>query len=212
MKPLHTVFVVGAVSLTLLAGCNSDPVQDKPRAQVSEAAAVPESKTSGAVTLAFNEQGSKVAFVGAKVTGKHDGGFGKFSGTVAVSEGGVVSSVRAEIDTASLTTDTEQLTGHLKSPDFFDVARFPKAIFQSTQIVPASANGATHTVTGNLELHGVTKSISFPATLQSSPERVTVRSEFGINRKDFGIVYPGKPDDLIKDEVLIRLDVVATKP
>jgi polyisoprenoid-binding protein YceI len=66
-------------------------------------------------------------------------------------------------------------------------------------------------VTGNLELHGVTKSITFPATIKMSADAVDVDAEFAINRKDFGIVYAGKPDDLIKDDVLIKLEIRAKK-
>jgi polyisoprenoid-binding protein YceI len=66
-------------------------------------------------------------------------------------------------------------------------------------------------VTGNLELHGVTKSITFPATITVQGDAVTVKADFAINRKDFGIVYPGKPDDLIKDEVLLKLNIAGKK-
>jgi len=121
------------------------------------------------------------------------------------------SQVTAEIDTASLFADQEKLTGHLKSGDFFDVEKHPKARFTSTSIKTGGENGASHTVTGNLELHGVTKSISFPANIKTADGSVDVDAEFAINRKDFGLVYPGKPDDLIKDEVLIKLQIRSKK-
>jgi hypothetical protein len=69
------------------------------------------------------------------------------------------------------------------------------------------ANGGTHTITGNFDLHGVKKSISFPATIQVSPDSVSANAEFSINRKDFGINYPGKADDLIRDGVVIKLTI-----
>jgi polyisoprenoid-binding protein YceI len=69
------------------------------------------------------------------------------------------------------------------------------------------AKDATHTVTGNLTLHGVTKSISFPAKITVSGDNATLDSQFFINRKDFGIMYPGKPNDLIRDEVVIKLAI-----
>jgi len=104
-------------------------------------------------------------------------------------------------------TDEDQLTGHLKTPDFFDVAKFPKATFVSTKIEPNTAAGATHTVTGNFELHGVKKSISFPANIQVAADNASVNAEFAINRKDFGLLYPGKADDLIRDGVVIKLSL-----
>ena len=82
----------------------------------------------------------------------------------------------------------------------------PESTFESTAI-EASAEG--YTVTGNLMLHGVTKSVSFPAQIEIAPDRVTAQAEFFVKRFDFDIVYPGKPDDLIRDEVVIKFDLVA---
>ena len=61
------------------------------------------------------------------------------------------------------------------------------------------------------ELHGVKKTISFPATVNVADDAVTAKSEFSINRKDFGINYPGKVNDLIRDDVLIKLDIRAPR-
>jgi len=71
-------------------------------------------------------------------------------------------------------------------------------------------SGAQKTVTGNLDLHGVTKIITFPAEIHIADVAVTVKAEFAINRKDFNINYPGKPNDLIRDNVVIKLDLKAT--
>lgn len=194
------------------AACDNDPAKDKAHAQVSAPAPQPATvAAAGNVRYAFGPADSKIEFVGAKVTGKHDGSFGIFTGTVTVVDGDVArSSVSAEVDATSLKTDQEKLTGHLKSPDFFDVEKFPKASFQSTSVKAGGERGATHTVTGNLTLHGVTKAITFPATIAMGAGAVRVDAEFAINRKDFGLTYPGKADDLIKDDVLLRLTVRAS--
>ncbi|HEX3145981.1 MAG TPA: YceI family protein, partial [Pyrinomonadaceae bacterium] len=93
------------------------------------------------------------------------------------------------------------------------VTKHPKASFTSTKIEPNATNGATHTITGNFDFHGIKKSISFPATIQVTPTSVSVNADFGINRKDFGLTYPGKADDLIKDGVNIKLNLnVPRKP
>jgi polyisoprenoid-binding protein YceI len=76
---------------------------------------------------------------------------------------------------------------------------------------PGGDKGATHTVAGNLTLHGVTKSVTFPATIAVSPGVITVESTFAINRKDFGINYAGAADNLIRDEVLLTLHVRGVK-
>jgi len=190
--------------LTLLVGC-SDPAADKPKASVGNAAESGARKTGGE-TLTISPENSQVDFVASKVTRSHNGSFKQFDGTIdLINNSAEQSVVSINIDTASVTTDEEQLTGHLKTADFFDVAKYPKATFASTRIEPNTANGATHTVTGNFDLHGVKKSISFPANIQIAPDSVSMNAEFSIDRKDFGINYPGKADDLIRDGVVIKL-------
>jgi len=197
-----------AMAVFLTSGCRN-PAADKPRATVEAPKSGPTMESGGEDrTYAFDGEGSKIGFVGAKVTGKHDGGFGKFSGTVTVPDGSVEGArVDVEIDMSSIWTDTDKLTGHLLSPDFFDVANHPVAGFASTGI--SKAGDGTYTVTGNLKLHGVEKSISFPAAIELGDGSASARGEFSIDRRDFGIVYPGMPDDLIKDDVLIKLGIEA---
>jgi polyisoprenoid-binding protein YceI len=200
--------------LLVTSACDNDPAKGKAQAKVSEAA--PDTAAAAApgvsVSYAFSQAGSSIDWVGAKVTAKHDGKFNTFSGKVDVVDGDATkSSANVEIDLASVSSDTEKLTAHLKSPDFFDVAKFPKATFKTTQIKAGGEGGATHTVTGNLDLHGVTKAITFPATIKTSADAVQINAEFAINRKDFQIVYPGMANDLIKDEVLLKLKLDAKK-
>jgi polyisoprenoid-binding protein YceI len=176
----------------------------------------PKQLPKGAEPLKFGPETSKIEFTGSKVTGSHNGGFKSFQGSWAlVPEKPEASQIQAEIAMDSTFTDTDRLTGHLKSPDFFDVAKFPKSSFELTGIqagsTDAKAKNATHTVTGNLLLHGVTKSIQFPARIAVTPEAATLDSEFFINRKDFGINYPGMTNDLIRDEVVIKLGVRAVR-
>jgi polyisoprenoid-binding protein YceI len=202
---------VGLASTLALSACK-DPTKDKPKAEVTNAipaasgqAATP---TEATETLALNPQNSKVEFVGSKVTGSHDGKLNQFSGTVQLNgDKPETSKIDLSIDMASFETDTPKLTTHLKSADFFDVEKYPKATFTSTEITPGGAAGATHTIKGNLTLRGVTKGISFPATVSVKADEVTAKSEFSINRKDFNINYAGKADDLIKDQVLVKLDI-----
>lgn len=206
------------VSSTLLAlalasvACNNNPTAGKTQAKTSEAvtpapAAAPSENTQ---TIPLTKASGKVGFVGAKVTDKHEGSFADYSGSITLVDGAVEkSSVKVTIDIKSLEIEPDKLKGHLLSPDLFDSEKFPTSEFASTKIAPA--DGGKYEVTGNLTLHGVTKSISFPAEIAVSPSAVTVKAEFGINRKDFGIVYPGMPDDLIKDDVLIQLDLKADR-
>jgi polyisoprenoid-binding protein YceI len=150
--------------------------------------------------------------VGAKVTRRHAGRFDAFRGTLQLLDADPTkSAVAVTIDTATLSADDDKLTRHLKSPDFFDVERFPKATFTSTSITVGGQDGATHTITGNLELHGVTKQITFPAQIKTMREAVEATAEFAINRKDFGIAYSGAAGDLIREQVLLMIKLRATR-
>jgi polyisoprenoid-binding protein YceI len=173
---------------------------------------VPESAPAlKGIGYAVTPEDSKVEFTGSKVTGKHDGGFKEFTGTIdLVNSKPVESSVWVNIEAASAFSDSDDLTEHLKGADFFDVAKFPKASFKSTKIEADAAKGAdAYTVTGDFTFHGVTQSISFPAIIKVEAEKVEVDSEFTISRKDFGITYAGKADNLIRDGVVIKLDLNA---
>ena len=202
---LTTLILILAV---LIFGC-ANPAANKPKATVGNAQPEANTARSGAMEeLVISPGNSKVEFVASKVTRSHQGSFKKFSGTIDLVPNSIRDSrVTIDIETGSVETDESQLTGHLKTADFFDVAKYPKATFVSTKIEPAGNGGANYRVTGNLELHGVKKSITFPATIKFTPEAAAVDAEFAINRKDFAIVYAGKADDLIRDAVVIKLDL-----
>jgi polyisoprenoid-binding protein YceI len=193
--------------LLIAAVMNScaNPAANKPKATVENPA--PESnanKPANAETLLISPDNSKVEFVAAKVTRSHNGSFKQFSGTIDLVNNKAESSrVSIDIQTNSVLTDEPDLTKHLQTPDFFDVAKYPKATFTSTKIEPAGSTN--YNVTGNFDLHGVKKSITFPATITVAPDSVSVNAEFSIKRQDFGLVYPGKADDLIRDGVVIKL-------
>lgn len=213
----RTHFAILPILALSLAACDKQP--PAPKAVVQEAtpesAKAPLAAEAAPVkleTLTFSQDGSAITWVGAKVTLKHDGGFKTFSGKVELGDGAIEKGkVSVEIETDSVFSDAEKLTGHLKSADFFEVEKFPKASFVSTEIKAGGAEGATHTVTGNLDLHGVTKSVTFPAKIVVGDSDVQASAEFSINRKDFNIVYPGKPDDLIHDNVTIKLAIKAPR-
>ncbi|MEO6333495.1 MAG: YceI family protein [Pyrinomonadaceae bacterium] len=203
---------------SLLMACE-DPAANKARAltaNVATPAASSQSSADGSAkgeSLAITPENSKVLFIGSKVTGKHDGGFNKFSGSIDLVNGKPEeSSVNIDIEASSVFTDTDALTKHLQTGDFFEVEKFPKASFTSTKIVPDATKGANnYTVSGDLELRGVKKSVTFPASIGVTPGDVSVNSEFSINRKDFGIAYAGKADDLVRDDVVIKLDLKAPR-
>jgi polyisoprenoid-binding protein YceI len=205
--------ILAVLSFSIFLIACEDPAANKARALTSDASTpiTNSSKTAPkkGETLAITPENSKILFTGSKVSGKHDGGFNKFTGTIDLVNGKPEeSSVTIDIETASVFTDADGLTKHLQTGDFFEVEKFPKASFESTKIVADPGNGASnYTVTGDLELHGARKSVTLPATITTAATDVAVNAEFSINRKDFGIVYTGKADDLIRDDVVIKLDL-----
>lgn len=205
-----------AIAITILSGlifftaCN-DPAADTSKAKTGEAAQVASPARAQGQKYLITPQNSKIEFIGSKVTGKQNGSFGDFSGQIDYAGSPENSRVNITIKTDSITTDAADLTKHLKTADFFDVAKYPEATFISTAIKAGGERGATHTVTGNLTMHGVSKAITFPATINVTPDAATVESSFSINRKDFGINYAGAADNLIRDDVVMALHVHATK-
>ncbi len=196
-------------SCLLLVGCESEidnktaaevapasppAEQAKPAAPTTTAAAAP----AGSLPL---QPGSTIEWVGAKVTSDHKGGFKTLSGHATV-EDGTVKGATVAIDVSSLYSDHPKLTKHLLSNDFFDVSTFATTTFEITEV--SSGEGDLSTVTGTLDLHGIQKNISFPATVTTTDSSATISAEFTLLRKDFGMVYPGKPDNLIRDEVLVK--------
>jgi polyisoprenoid-binding protein YceI len=205
-----------AAALILLAALSAscaNPAADVPRATASAPAPLPPARAlPEGERIPVTPEGSRVEFTGSKVTGSEGGRFGKFSGAIhLVNDDPAQSRVEIEIEMDSVTTDSAGLAEHLKNADFFDVPNHPKASFVSTGIRPGGERGATHTVTGDLELRGVKKSVTFPATIRVTAEGVSVTSEFAINRRDFRITYAGRADDLIRDEVVLRLSLRAPR-
>ncbi|MBK9266040.1 MAG: YceI family protein [Polyangiaceae bacterium] len=222
MKTIRYALFAASLPLVLSLAACEDPAKDKPKATVeapkTEAKATPSAAPAVAAvpakmeTLEVDAANSSIGFIGSKVTGKHEGKFEKISGKITLADGKAEGgSVTFEVDTASVKTDAEDLDKHLKNADFFEVEKFPKATFTSTAIKPGGENGATHMVTGDLDLRGTKKSITFPVTIAITPEGATGTAEFSINRKDFGITIAGKKDDLIRDDVLMKISLKAPR-
>ncbi len=224
-KRISYAIAASVMAAFILSGC-ADPAEKTPDAIVAdaqgtppaeEAAAAPAEETAGepmeeaapadAAVYTFSPD-SSIEFVGSKVTGSHTGGFAQFSGAITLAgEDLTQAKIESSIDMTSVHSDADGLTKHLMSADFFEVETYPEATFVSTSIAPKEGG---YMITGDFTLHGVTKSIGFPATITMADGTITANAEFDINRKDFGIEYPGKPDDLIRDNVVIKLSIQAS--
>ena len=118
-------------------------------------------------------------------------------------------SVEATIDVATVNTGDAKRDEHLRSADFFDVAKFPKATFKSKKITKA---GKSYEVVGDLTLHGVTKEVTLTTQISKPVEAwgkkmVGIHAETTIDRKDFGISWN---KDLDKGGVAVGNDVHLT--
>ncbi len=204
MKPYPITLIAAAAVAFVSCENPADKTADaKVSAAVEKSTASDESGTRYVFT-----PNSTVSFVGSKVTKSHDGGFKSFTGYFTVKDGAPVGNDhKVVIDMNSTFSDDDKLTGHLKSGDFFDVEKYPEATFDVTGMKKES--DTKYSIAGNFTLHGQTKNITFSATVRESGETLKIDSTFDINRKDFGIVYPGKVDDLIRDEVVIKLNLEA---
>ena len=144
------------------------------------------------------------------------GQFTGVSGALSLDENDLtLSHVEATIDAASINTREPQRDTHLKSPDFFDVEKFPTLTFKSTH-VSRNADGDLQ-VAGNLTIHGVTRKVTFEVEGPTAPAkdpwgntRLGLSATTRINRKDFGLTWNAALETggiLVGDEVTITLDV-----
>jgi polyisoprenoid-binding protein YceI len=226
MRLSSTLRLIAAAAFLLATGCaDTAEIDAQPAAEVKPAAvaeapadAVPAEPAAAGDRWVVQSDASSIGFLGAKVTNTHSGGFSEFSGEAVIVDG-KPASTSFTVQMASLWADREnpeegsgpyKLTGHLKSPDFFDVGAHPTASFNSTKIEAADGDNA-YTVTGNLEMRGKANEVSFPATITVAPDTVKADASFKFNRQNWGISYPGKPDDLIKDDVALTLNFTLTK-
>jgi polyisoprenoid-binding protein YceI len=157
-------------------------------------------------TYRLDGRNTEIGFTGTKKDGKHDGGFRELKGTITVKGDDVTTAqFKVDIDLNSMWSDNDKLTDHLKSPDFFNVRKFPKANFTSTKV---TRNGSKVEVLGKLTLNGNSKDVVIPTTFEISGSGLSMESSFDINRHDWRISYGGK---MIDEKVKITLKVAAPK-
>ncbi len=228
-------FYLSALALLSMVACTQAPDSDK--ATTSEAQEVSGSTTPGE-TWAMDLTASKVKWVGTKLSGYHTGAVPLKSGELQVLNGEVTGGKFA-MDLGNLMVTgpkgsdqagNAKLTGHLKSPDFFDAANYPEATFVITavdtftgepvveqedrrqdEISEYKVSSPTHTISGNLTIKNITKNIQFPARIMVMDNTVNAMAKFNIDRTLWGLTYTGKPDDLIRNEIHLGIALKATK-
>lgn len=158
---------------------------------------------------------SKLDWDAKKVVGGHVGVINLKDGAVKV-DGGKLTGGSFVIDMTSLVcTDTERVTAHLKNEDFFDVEKFPYATFVITNV--NNANASAPIITGKLTIKGITKDISFPATVSASGDTFSAQATTKVNRLDYDIRFRSSSffadlgNRAIEDEFTLNINLVAVK-
>lgn len=198
MKTFITIIIIAVVVFVGVKLATPKPDASLPEATVAESTTDTTSNPAagGGIqeqTVVVANDLVSVSFKGFGPGKEHAGSFGKINSTLAYKDGAFSGS--AVIDINSLTTDNEKVTTHLKTADFFDTAKYPTATFTPSKWDMANAASGKFTMTGDLTLHGVKKSISFPVMYEEVTPAPNVRlaytksykSTFTLNLKDFGI-------------------------
>jgi polyisoprenoid-binding protein YceI len=162
---------------------------------------------------------TKLTWLAKKVTGSHNGTIRVSGGDITI-DGVKVQSGNFTIDMNSIVIldiqggSNEKLLGHLKSDDFFSVAKFPATNFVLTSVTQKS--GSTYTVKGKLTIKGITQEISFPAEIGFSGKTMTAKAKITVDRTKFEIKYRSANwvenlgDKAIYDDFELELNLVAT--
>jgi polyisoprenoid-binding protein YceI len=158
---------------------------------------------------------SNVGFTVRHIVSHVKGQFNEFSGNFSYDpKTPEKSSVEAVIQTKSINTNVDKRDAHLRSPDFFDVEKFPTMTFKSTSV--KSTGPGKLEITGMLTLHGVSKPVILSVEggdVAKDPwggTRTGFTASTTINRKDFGMVWNQKLDNgglLVGDDVQIGLEI-----
>lgn len=227
MKTFNALLISFVV---LFAACNSSQPENK--VEATDAAAVDTTAKATPAGTAFVVQKDRSVINwkgGNKFTPKaHAGTLLLSDGSFALTDGQVTAG-KFTADMNSMNSAGDEYTdgaakvgnliGHLKSADFFDVANFPTASFEITSIAAvADQPGVTHNVTGNLTIKGITKSITFPASVTVAGNELTATATFTIDRSQWEVKYGSETffmdlakDKLIKNEIELGLNVVAVQ-
>jgi polyisoprenoid-binding protein YceI len=164
---------------------------------------------------------SNITWLAKKVTGEHSGRLTFQSGTV-LTDGKALTGGTFTVDMTTLIvtdiTDKEtngKLVGHLNSPDFFDVAGHKTSTLAIKNVKATGKD--TYDVTADLTIKGITKPVTFPATVTITGSNVTAKATVKVDRTNYDIKYgsgkffEGLGDKVIYDDFTIDLNVVAAK-
>jgi polyisoprenoid-binding protein YceI len=167
-------------------------------------------------TYAIDPAHSSVSFTVSHVIGRVTGHFDKFSGSCNYDANKTSSwATQASIDAASINTGIEKRDNHLRSPDFFDVQKYPTLSFKSTGVTDANGNKAK--LHGDLTMHGVTKPVVLDLEVLGTAKdpfgkgtRLGASAKGRVARLDYGIGPASGPmAGMVGKDVDINIEVEA---
>lgn len=177
-------------------------------------------------TFTLDVSKSNLKWIGKKFLGSHWGWVNFKSGSIQY-DGNKITSGEFEVDMTTIRnedlTDKEmnaKLVGHLKSDDFFSVAKFPTAKFvitHTTPLKPSKQGEPNLAVTGKMTIKGITQTISFPATIKVEGDKITAKAKFDVDRTKFDVRYGSGSffdnlgDNVIYDNFTIELNLTFKK-
>lgn len=207
--------------LALVTACNNSPKGEKVETAPAKKATPKAAKSASIYNV--DTAKSSINWTGSKPTGTHQGTLKISKGVMAVQAGHIASgSFGLDMNSIAVTDlkageGKEDLEGHLKTGDFFETEKFPAGSFTITKVTTVSGDtNKTHDIEGNLNLKGISKSITIPANIAINGNVMTaVTPAFKINRTEWGINFHSgiigtAKDKLINDEISLVLNLIAT--
>ena len=165
----------------------------------------------------FNQSRSVIGFAVRQFFGTTHGKFMKFDGKIDLDRGHPEkSSVTARVDIRSIDTGIVKRDNHLRSPEFFDVEKFPEIIFKSRSVKQTGPQSGD--ILGDLTMHGVTKPITLHVKLLSSPSDETKQTRWVVTteplkRRDFNLMFSQGAEAVsgISQTVAINIEIEGTR-
>jgi len=164
---------------------------------------------------------STLKWIGKKVTGEHTGNVKISSGSLTVNNNSITAGA-FDIDLSSITStdvtdpaSNAKLIGHLKSDDFFSVTKFPKASFVISTVKLKEKD--QYDITGNLTIKGITKPITFPASIKIDANTVSATAKITVDRTKYDIKFRSTSffsdlgDKAIDNDFILDLKLIANK-
>ena len=215
-KRFLNVFTIFAIAATLVA------CKDKAKEAETTAAEAAAQAQMQSVKYMANAEVSSIEWTGFKPTGNHNGTINVESGVFTVNNGKIESgsflidmNSIVDLDMPATDENNAKLVGHLKSPDFFDVEKYPSAAFEVTG--SEEKEGKTM-LSGNLTLKEKKNNVTFPVTVSTEGDNFTITSDvFTIDRSKWDVKYGSKSffdnlgDKFINDDIELKITLKGQK-